>query len=73
MSFNKWFNSHLQLGSSRLIEELGLDVGTLATRAQELENSGHTISWLASVDTPQQLLGLIAFADQIKDSAQRAV
>ncbi|WP_076594109.1 heavy metal translocating P-type ATPase [Herminiimonas arsenitoxidans] len=64
---------HLQLGSSRLIEELGLDFGALATRAKELENTGHTISWLVSVDAPKQLLGLIAFADQIKESAPRAI
>ncbi|MNR82299.1 Copper-exporting P-type ATPase A [compost metagenome] len=67
---------HLQLGSSRLIEELGLDFADLAARAQELENTGHTISWLAEIHTPNaanQLLGLIAFADQIKDSAPRAI
>lgn len=63
----------LQLGSSRMIEELGLKPGTLAKRAQELENTGHTISWLALADEPRELLGLIAFADQIKDSAQRAI
>lgn len=63
----------LQLGSSRLMQELGLDFGALAARASELENSGHTISWIAEIGTPNRLLGLIAFGDQIKDSAQRAV
>ena len=63
----------LQLGSSRMIEELGLHAGALAERAQELENTGHTISWLALADEPTELLGLIAFADQIKDSAPRAI
>jgi Cu+-exporting ATPase len=63
----------LQLGSSRLMQELGLDFGALAARASELENSGHTISWIAEIGAPNRLLGLIAFGDQIKDSAQRAV
>ncbi len=63
----------LQFGSSRLMQELGLDFGALAARASELENSGHTISWIAEIGTPNRLLGLIAFGDQIKDSAQRAV
>jgi Cu+-exporting ATPase len=63
----------LQLGSSRMIEELGLNGGALAERAQELENTGHTISWLALADEPRELLGLIAFADEIKDSAPRAI
>ena len=63
----------LQLGSSRLMQELGLDFGALTARASELENSGHTISWIAEIGTPNRLLGLIAFGDQIKDSAQRAV
>lgn len=63
----------LQLGSSRMIEELGLNGGALAERAQELENTGHTISWLALADEPRELLGLIAFADEIKNSAPRAI
>jgi Cu+-exporting ATPase len=63
----------LQLGSSRMIEELGLNGGALAEHAQELENTGHTISWLALADEPRELLGLIAFADQIKDSAPHAI
>lgn len=63
----------LQLGSSRLMQELGLDFGTLATRATALENNGRTISWIAASGSPNQLLGLIAFGDQIKDSAPRAI
>ncbi len=55
------------------MQELGLDFGTLATRATELENDGRTISWIASIGSPNQLLGLIAFGDQIKDSAPRAI
>src|SRR5262249_3049377 len=37
----------LILGSSRLMQERGVDVAALAARARELEAGGHTISWLA--------------------------
>lgn len=67
----------LQLGSARLMQELALDQGELSTPAQALENSGHTISWVAQISTeagtPNQLLGMIAFGDQIKESAATAV
>jgi P-type Cu+ transporter len=63
----------LRLGSTRLMQELGIDLNPLAQRAAVLENSGHTISWLACVAPATQLLGLIAFGDQIKATAQSAV
>lgn len=69
----------LQLGSSRLMQELKIDLGVLGAQAQTLENSGHTISWIADTQpadgshTAPQLLGLLAFGDQIKDSAASAV
>lgn len=69
----------LQLGSSRLMQELKIDLGVLGAQAQALENSGHTISWIAETptadgsNTAPQLLGLLAFGDQIKDSAASAV
>jgi len=62
----------LALGSSRLMQEQGVDLSTLALRAEELERSGHTISWLADVDA-RHLLGLLAFGDRIKPQARAAV
>jgi Cu+-exporting ATPase len=63
----------LRLGSTRLMRELGIGLADLQQRADELERSGHTISWIAKVNAPNQLLGLIAFGDQIKASAKDAV
>jgi Cu+-exporting ATPase len=62
----------LLLGSTRLMQEQGISLQTLATRAEELERSGHTISWLAD-DQGHQLLGLLAFGDSIKPQAQAAI
>ena len=63
----------LRLGTSRLMQELGIELGELAQRATALEGNGNTISWLASTTPQKQLLGLFAFGDQIKPSAYLAV
>ena len=63
----------LRLGSSRLMQELGIDLAPLQARAGELAEGGHTVSWLASVGPSARLLGLLAFGDQLKDSARDAV
>ncbi|MBI3346324.1 MAG: copper-translocating P-type ATPase [Burkholderiales bacterium] len=60
----------LSLGSARLAQELGVDAGALAARAQQLEADGHTVSWLMDGAQP---LGLLAFGDQVKDTAAQAV
>jgi Cu+-exporting ATPase len=63
----------LQLGSTRLMEELGIDPRELEQHAEKLAGRGYTISWLASVGSPNRLLGLIAFGDQVKPSAALAI
>ena len=60
----------LKLGSTRLMQEEGVDMAPLAAQALSLENTGNTISWLAS---GTQLLGLFAFSDQVKPNAQAAI
>ncbi|WUR11860.1 heavy metal translocating P-type ATPase [[Empedobacter] haloabium] len=62
----------LILGSSRLLSERGIAAGALATAAQGLEDSGHTISWLADAGG-RTLLGLLAFTDPPKPGARSAV
>ncbi|SDF40578.1 MULTISPECIES: cation-translocating P-type ATPase [unclassified Duganella] len=62
----------LLLGSTRLMQEQGVSLQALSARAEELERSGHTISWLADADA-HQLLGLLAFGDRIKPQAQAAI
>ncbi|MBW3497662.1 heavy metal translocating P-type ATPase [Janthinobacterium sp. NKUCC08_JDC] len=60
----------LKLGSTRLMQELNVDMAPLAEQALSLENTGNTISWLAS---GKELLGLFAFSDQVKPNAQAAI
>ncbi len=63
----------LRLGSPRFMRELGVDLSAFAPRAGELEAGGRTVSWLADVTGPPQLLGLLAFGDTLKASAEPAV
>ena len=64
----------VQLGSSRLLRELGAEPGPLADRAAILEQEGRTVSWLLDASAePGRVLGLIAFGDAIKPSAHGAV
>ena len=63
----------LRLGSSRYMQELGVDLTALEARAQALRASGRTVSWLADVGDKPQLIGLLAFADAPKASAAHAV
>jgi Cu+-exporting ATPase len=63
----------LRLGSTRFMEELGVDLGTLHARAEALQADGRTVSWLADVTATPRLLGLLAFGDRPKDSARDAV
>jgi len=64
----------IQLGSTRLMEELGCDLSALRPAAAALERDGRTVSWLASVDSGQaQVMGLFGFGDALKPSAVDAV
>ncbi|GGY79376.1 copper-transporting ATPase [Cellvibrio zantedeschiae] len=63
----------LQLGNTRLMQELNVALGSLAAEADALESQGNTISWLAESGEKKQLLGLLAFGDEIKLEALSAV
>ncbi len=63
----------LRLGSSRLMRELQVDEGVLASRAVELQSQGRTVSWVADVTGPPLLLGLLAFGDAVKPTATAAI
>jgi Cu+-exporting ATPase len=63
----------LRLGSGRFMQELKVDTGALATRAQALASQGRTVSWLADVTDTPRLIGLLAFGDRPKATAQGAV
>lgn len=63
----------LSLGSSRWMQELGVDLSPLTSRAQEFEDEGRTVSWLAEGAQPARLVGLLAFGDAAKATAKEAV
>jgi Cu+-exporting ATPase len=64
----------LSLGSTRLLQEMGVDAGALTHEATRLENEGRTVSWLMRSTGPQvDLLGLLAFGDTVKPVARQAV
>ena len=65
----------LRLGSTRLMQELGVELGMLQARAEQLQQQGRTVSWLADVTHPAQplLRGLLAFGDTVKASAGLAI
>ncbi|MEO8078985.1 MAG: heavy metal translocating P-type ATPase, partial [Caldimonas sp.] len=61
------------LGSSRLMAEQGVDVAPLQAAAEPLLAAGRTVSWLAAAGDSPQLLGLLAFGDAPKATAEAAV
>jgi Cu+-exporting ATPase len=75
----------LRLGSTRFMQELGVDVAPLAGEAADWQARGCTVSWLAEVPSGSSanhtanhaakpsLLGLLAFGDAPKASAAAAV
>ncbi|MCE4060456.1 heavy metal translocating P-type ATPase [Pandoraea sputorum] len=79
----------LQLGNARLLDELGISQGALASEAVRLAGEGRTVSWLVetgSADTGDvagdgadararggRLLGLLAFGDTLKATARPAI
>ena len=63
----------LLLGSLRLMRETGIDTAALEDEAAGLEAAGRTVSWLGESGERPALLGLLAFGDEIKESARAAV
>lgn len=62
------------LGSTRLMQELGVAPGKLAAIASRLESEGKTISWLlCQKDNSTQLVGLLAFGDTVKQTSYLAI
>ena len=62
------------LGNRRLMQEIGLATGPLEELAQQHENAGRTVSWLAvGAGGDATLAGLLAFGDTVKPSAKAAV
>ena len=60
----------IRLGNGRLMESAGIDVTALQGRAQELADQAETPMYLA---LEQQLIGIVAVADPIKEDSAAAV
>jgi Cu2+-exporting ATPase len=58
------------LGNRKLMEREGLTLGALAERAEALSSDGKTAMYVA---TKGQLLGVVAVADTVRDTARQAV
>ena len=65
----------LQLGSTRLMDEIGAATGVLSGSAERLRSEGRSVSWLAELaaDGSARVLGLLAFGDRIKPGAAQAI
>jgi Cu+-exporting ATPase len=62
----------LLLGRRRLLEENQIATAAMAARADALEQSGHTVSWLGEPATGD-VLGLLAFGDTVRATAADAI
>jgi Cu+-exporting ATPase len=58
------------LGNRALMQELNIDTGTLAPRAEALEQDGQTVMFVAA---DSHLMGLLGVADPIKESTREAI
>lgn len=64
----------IYIGSTRLMEDLRLDMSGVSHIAALHEKDGRTISFIASeTPTGARLAGMLAFGDALKDSAKDAV
>jgi Cu+-exporting ATPase len=60
----------ISLGNHKLLDDLGLDPGALATQAEALRSDGQTVMFVV-IDT--QLAGLLGVADPIKATTLEAI
>jgi Cu+-exporting ATPase len=60
----------LKLGSTRWMNELGVDLAPLADAAVSHQSQGRTVSWLAQ---DRRLRGLLVFGDALKADARGAI
>ncbi|HAN62348.1 MAG TPA: heavy metal translocating P-type ATPase, partial [Rhizobiales bacterium] len=63
----------IAIGNRMLMKRYGAVLDPLAATAERLEEQARTVMWVAGVDTPTKLLGIIAVADLLKPTAREAV
>jgi Cu+-exporting ATPase len=63
------------IGSSRMMQEAGVDTSPLTSRVEALLASGHTVSWVAVANDHERphLRGLLAFRDTPRPDARDAI
>ncbi|MEH6453860.1 MAG: heavy metal translocating P-type ATPase [Psychromonas sp.] len=60
------------LGNQRLMQESGIELSVMQQAHDQALSEGHTVSWLANQDK-QELVGMLAFSDAIKENSQAAI
>ncbi|MDO5505906.1 MAG: heavy metal translocating P-type ATPase [Pseudoxanthomonas suwonensis] len=67
-------DARVLLGSGAMLREAGIDMAPLAARAEALQASGHTVSWLAEErEGKGRLLGVLGFRDEPRADAAAAI
>jgi Cu+-exporting ATPase len=63
-------NSSVALGNAKLLEELGVDPGALAVKAEAMRGEGQTVMFVV---VENKIAGLLAVADPIKQTTPEAI
>lgn len=63
----------IAIGNRRLMRENAVPTDEMEAQASGLEERGRTVMWVAALEVPARLLGIIAVADPIKPTAAAAV
>jgi Cu+-exporting ATPase len=63
-------NTQVALGNRKLLEELGVDPGAGAQKAEAMRASGETVMFVVA---EKQLIGLLGVADPIKETTPEAI
>lgn len=61
------------LGNRALVETLGLNATISEQEIAGIESNTYSVSWLCYLSAKPQILGMLAFADQLRPNAQQAV
>jgi Cu+-exporting ATPase len=63
-------NRSMALGNQAMLDELGIEPGNLADRADEMRREGQTVIFVAA---DKQIAGLLGVADPIKETTEEAI
>jgi len=63
----------MAIGNRELMTRHAVPLAPLAQAAEQLEERGRTVMWVADIGRPATLLGIVAVTDLVKPSAREAV